>query len=60
MLRMKSALTKQHAVSVEHGQNTSRIDTIRILHGKHDDIWKDGKQMAKSIEAALHRLVQMS
>ena len=60
MFRMKAALSSQHEVAVEGSSAHSRLDTIQILTGKHDEIWGEGTQLAKSIANAIERLVQLN
>lgn len=59
MYRMKAALSSQRSAALEGSLATNRLDAIQILDGKHDEIWREGTQLAKSIANAVERLVQL-
>ena len=43
--------------ALDEGKNENRRDLITQLTGKHDEIWKNGVQLANVIKLALHELV---
>jgi hypothetical protein len=59
MYRMKAALSLQRPAAPEGSFATNRLDIVQILTGKHDEIWREGSQLAKSITHAVERLVQL-
>lgn len=59
MYRMKAALSLQRSAASDGSLATKRLDTIQILTGKHDEIWREGTQLARSITHAVEQLVQL-
>ena len=59
MYRMKAALNSQRSAAIEGSLAKDRLDSVQILTGKHDEIWKQGTQLAKSIKNAIERLIQL-
>ncbi len=59
MYRMKAALSLRRPAASEGSFATNRLDIVQILTGKHDEIWREGTQLAKSITHAVERLVQL-
>ena len=59
MYRMKAALISQREVAETGNSAPERLDTVQIVTGKHDDIWREGTQLSKSINNAVERLVSL-
>ena len=56
MHRMKEALNSQRSSAMGGSAAQNRLDTVQILTGKHDEIWKEATELAKSIANAIERL----
>ena len=59
MYRMKAALEAQREAAPESSPAHERFHTVHILTGKHDEIWKEGTQLAKSLANAVEQLISM-
>ncbi len=60
MYRMKAALSSQRSAAIGDSMANDRLDTVQLLTGKHDEIWREGTQLANSIRNAVERLVQLN
>ena len=59
MYRMKAALSSQREAAPENSPAHERLDAVQVLTGKHDEIWREGTQLARSIKNAVERVVQI-
>ncbi len=52
----KEQMGRMEAALKEKGAD-GRVDVGKILKGRHDDVWKEGTELVKSIRYAVDRLV---
>ncbi|KAL9092267.1 MAG: hypothetical protein Q9165_004441 [Trypethelium subeluteriae] len=58
---LKAQGWKEKSIQIEAGGDVGEEPAVRVLElrGKHDETWEDGKELARAINVAVERLVEM-